>query len=384
MAETRAGENRVALTPDAVRFYGDRRSHLRIQSGAGVAASFEDAEYEDAGVEVHPDLDGLLDGAEIVLKVQPPSATEVAALPAGSFLVSHLGHGGSAEVVDALASKNVTAFAVERIPRTTRAQKMDVLSSQSTIAGYLAVLLGASAMTRFIPMLTTAAGTIRPAKALVLGAGVAGLQAIATARRLGAVVSAFDVRSAVKEQVESLGAKFLEAEMDENAEDEGGYAKALSTEQHERELALIAAQLPETDLVVATAQIPGNPAPVLITAAMTASMRPGSVVVDLAAETGGNCELSEHGKTTVHGGVAVMGPSNLPSRLAFHASSMYARNMAEFVGHVFSSDDGPDYADEITAATRAIPRAEGAARPSGDHDRLGSCDAPNPALESNS
>lgn len=397
LAETRAGERRVALTPDAARWYGDRRAHLRIQSGAGAPASFGDAEYVEAGVEVRPDLDSVLDGAEIVLKVQPPSPAEVAALPPGSFLVGHLGHRGSPEVVDALAAKNVTAFAVERIPRITRAQKMDVLSSQATVAGYLAVLLGAGAMTRFLPMLTTAAGTIRPARALVLGAGVAGLQAIATARRLGAVVSAFDVRPAVKEQVESLGATFLEAEMDEGAEDEGGYAKALTDEEHERELELIAAHLPETDLVVATAQIPGKPAPVLVTAAMAASMRPGSVVVDLASETGGNCETSEHGKTTTHEGVVVMGPSNLPSRLAFHASSMYARNLAEFVGHVFGGD-GPDYADEITSAARATPPAERDPRPgeraappaAGDASRSGggpnarANGAPNPAPEANS
>ncbi len=387
MAETRAGEKRVALTPGAVRFYGDRRALLSIQSGAGAAASFSDAEYREAGVDVRPNLDSLLDGADLVLKVQPPSAAEIAALPPGSFLVSHLGHSGSPEVVEALAAKDVTAFAVERIPRITRAQKMDVLSSQATVAGYLAVLLGAGGMTRFLPMLTTAAGTIRPAKALVLGAGVAGLQAIATARRLGAVVSAFDVRSAVKEQVESLGATFLEAEMDEDAEDEGGYAKALSGEQHERELALIGAQLPETDLVVTTAQIPGRPAPMLITAPMASSMRPGSVIVDLASETGGNCELSQHGETTVHGGVAVMGPANLPSRLAFHASSMYARNLAEFVGHVFPSSGAPDYADEITTATCATPRTEEEVQPDGDDPEAGGPgldEAPHPAAEANS
>lgn len=356
MAETRPGERRVALAPGVARFYGDLRAGLRVQAGAGEAASFADAEYEAAGVEVLPDRGSLLDGAGIVLKVQPPTPEEVEALPRGSFLASHLGAGDTTGLLRALASREIAAFAVERIPRITRAQKMDVLSSQATVAGYLAVLLGAGAMNRFLPMLTTAAGTIRPAQALVLGAGVAGLQAIATARRLGAVVSAFDVRPAVKEQVESLGAKFLEAELDEGAEDEGGYATTLSEEQHERELALIAAHLPNADLVVTTAQVPGKPAPRLITGEMVASMRPGSVVVDLAAETGGNCELTRHGETTTHGGVVVMGPDNLPSRLAFHASSMYARNLAEFVGHLFRDGAPPDFDDEIARATCATPR----------------------------
>ncbi len=355
MAETRPGERRVALTPGAARHYGDLRSGLRIQAGAGEAASFADADYEEAGVEVRPDRASVLEGADVVLKVQPPTPEEVDSLPRGASLVSHLGADDAAGTARALEAREVTAFAVERIPRITRAQKMDVLSSQATVAGYLAALLGAGAMNRFLPMLTTAAGTIRPAHALVLGAGVAGLQAIATARRLGAVVHAFDVRPAVKEQVESLGAKFLEAELDESAEDEGGYATALSEEQHERELALVAERLPDADLVVTTAQIPGKPAPRLITAAMVASMRPGSVVVDLASETGGNCELTRHGETTTHGGVVVMGPANLPSRLAFHASSMYARNLAEFVGHVFRGG-AADFADEITRATCATPR----------------------------
>lgn len=357
MAETQPGERRVALAPGAARWYGDLRSGLRIEAGAGEASSFADADYQADGVEVRPDRASLLADADVVLKVQPPSPEEIESIPRGACLVSHWGPGDPSELARALASRGVTAFAVERIPRITRAQKMDVLSSQATVAGYMAVVLGAGAMLRFLPMLTTAAGTIRPAKALVLGAGVAGLQAIATARRLGAVVSAFDVRPAVKEQVESLGAKFLDAELDQSAEDEGGYAKALSQEQHERELALIAAHLPDADLVVATAQIPGKPAPRLITAAMAASMRPGSVVVDLASETGGNCEATRHGETITHEGVTVMGPANLPSRLAFHASSMYARNLAEFVAHVFPDGAAPDFGDEITRATRATPAA---------------------------
>ncbi|MCY4399504.1 MAG: Re/Si-specific NAD(P)(+) transhydrogenase subunit alpha [Gemmatimonadetes bacterium] len=351
MAESGTGERRVALVPDAVRYYRKRGWDLRVQAGAGLAASFPDGEFQDAGVALAPDRDTLLDGARVVLKVLPPSLEEVAALPRGSVLVCHLDPLGPTETIEALADHGVTSFAVELIPRITRAQKMDVLSSQATVAGYKAVLNGAGAMTRFLPMLTTAAGTVRPAKAMILGAGVAGLQAIATARRLGAVVSAFDIRPAVKEQVQSLGAKFLEAALDEGSEDEGGYAKALSEEQHQRELELIAANIRDQDLIVTTAQIPGRPAPVLITREMVASMRPGSVIVDLASESGGNCELTVAGQSVEQGGVTIMGPSNLPAELPFHASQMYARNVASLVDHLFDDEGEIDYEDEITAAT---------------------------------
>lgn len=351
ITETRSDERRVAFAPDAMRDYGKRGWELSVQAGAGEAASFADDEFRQAGASVKPDRDATLDGADLVLKVQPPTPEEAAALPRGSALVCHLDPSGPTAAVEALAARKVVAFAVELVPRITRAQKMDVLSSQATVVGYKAVLLGANAMTRFLPMLTTAAGTVRPAKAMILGAGVAGLQAIATARRLGAVVSAFDVRPAVKEQVESLGATFLEAELDEGAEDEGGYAKALSDEQHRRELELIAAHAGDVDLVITTAQIPGRRAPVLITKEMVAAMRPGSVVVDLASESGGNCELSQPGETVVHGGVSVLGPVNLPSQLPFHASQMYARNLAAFACHIFDDDGAADPDDEIAAAT---------------------------------
>ena len=351
MAESRPGEHRVGIVPEAARHYLKRGWDLRVQAGAGVAASFPDADYEGAGVTVVPDRQTLLDGARVVLKVQPPSREEVAALAPGTVLVCQLNPLGPTDVIEALADRGVTSFAVELIPRITRAQKMDVLSSQATVAGYKAVLLGANAMTRFLPMLTTAAGTVRPAKALILGAGVAGLQAIATARRLGAVVSAFDIRPAVREQVESLGAKFLEATLDEGSEDEGGYAKALSDEQHQRELELIADNIRDQDLVITTAQIPGRPAPVLITEAMVASMRPGSAIVDLASESGGNCELTVAGQSVDHGGVTVMGPANLPAELPFHASQMYARNLAGFVDDLFDSEGAIDFDEEITAAT---------------------------------
>ncbi len=351
MAESRPGERRVALVPEAARFYARKGLGLRLEAGAGVGASFPDREYEEADVTVVPDRDALLAEAGVVLKVQPPTLEEVAALVPGSVLVCHLDPLGPTEVIEALAARGVTAFAVELIPRITRAQKMDVLSSQATVAGYKAVLSGAGAMTRFLPMLTTAAGTVRPAKAMILGAGVAGLQAIATARRLGAVVSAFDIRPAVREQVQSLGATFLEATLDENAEDEGGYAKELSEEQHEVELELIATHIRDQDLVVTTAQIPGRPAPVLITEEMVGTMRPGSVIVDLASESGGNCELTVAGRSVDHNGVTVMGPSNLPAELPYHASQMYARNLASFVGDLFDDEGSIDYDDEITAAT---------------------------------
>ena len=358
LAESRPGERRVALVPDAVRHYRKRGWELRVEAGAGVAASFPDRDFEEAGATVAAGREALLDGANVVLKVLPPSREEVAALPGGCVLVCHLNPLGPPGTIEALATRGVTAFAVELIPRITRAQKMDVLSSQATVAGYKAVLNGAGAMTRFLPMLTTAAGTVRPARAMILGAGVAGLQAIATARRLGAVVSAFDIRPAVKEQVESLGAKFLEAALDESSEDEGGYAKALSEEQHERELELIATHIRDHDLVVTTAQIPGRAAPVLITDEMVSTMRPGSVIVDLASETGGNCEATVAGEAVERHGVTVMGPANLPAELPFHASRMYARNLAALVDHLFDEEGAIDHEDEITAATRVTHGGE--------------------------
>ena len=358
LAESRPGERRVALVPDAVRHYRKRGWALRVEAGAGVAASFPDRDFVEAGVAVAAGREELLAGATVVLKVLPPSREEVAALPGGCVLVCLLNPLGPPGTIEALAARGVTAFAVELIPRITRAQKMDVLSSQATVAGYKAVLNGAGAMTRFLPMLTTAAGTVRPAKAMILGAGVAGLQAIATARRLGAVVSAFDIRPAVKEQVESLGAKFLEAALDESSEDEGGYAKALSEEQHEQELELIATHVRDHDLVVTTAQIPGRAAPVLITDEMVSAMRPGSVIVDLASETGGNCEATVPGEVVERHGVTVMGPANVPAELPFHASQMYARNLAALVDHLFDEEGAIDHDDEITAATRVTHGGE--------------------------
>lgn len=339
LRETQPGERRVALVPTSVKDLKKAGLDVVIESGAGEASGFSDHEYEEAGAEVAADPASALEGTDVVLKVAPPSDADIAALPRGAILVSLLNPLGDPDRSRKLADAGVTAFALELVPRTTRAQSMDVLSSQATVAGYKAVLLGANRLTKFLPMFMTAAGTIRPGKALVLGAGVAGLQAIATARRLGAKVEAFDVRPAVKEQVESLGATFLETEHDVTAEGSGGYAKELSEEQHERELELIAAHIGDADLVITTAQIPGRPAPLLITEEMLKTMRPGSVVVDLASESGGNCARSKPGEAVVAHGVTVLGPLNLPAELPVHASQMFGKNVTTFLKEMISEGE---------------------------------------------
>ncbi|HXQ29614.1 MAG TPA: Re/Si-specific NAD(P)(+) transhydrogenase subunit alpha [Gemmatimonadales bacterium] len=348
--ETAPNERRVALVPDTVAKLCKAGYEVAIEYGAGDAASFSDAAYRAAGAT-------LVDGngaaaADIVVRVQRPSEAEAERLREGGALVSFLQPARSRELFGVFARRRVTAFAMELVPRITRAQSMDALSSQSTIVGYKAVLLGAEHLGRVLPMLTTAAGTLAPAKAFILGAGVAGLQAIATARRLGAVVSAFDVRPAVKEQVESLGARFVAAEaVSQAAEGAGGYATELAEEQHRRELELIGAHLQEMDLVVTTALIPNRPAPRLITAAMVERMKPGAVIVDVAAEAGGNCELTRPGETTTVGGVTILGPVNLAASVPVHASQMYARNIQTLLNHVVK--DGQlvvDLSDQITAA----------------------------------
>ncbi len=338
LAETRAGERRVALVPDLVRELVEKHGlEVAVEKGAGLKAHYQDADYEEAGARLG-DASSVLSGADVLLRVQPPSLDEVESIPEGTVLVGFLSPFANLDVVGALARRGTTSFAMELVPRTTRAQRMDALSSQANIAGYKAVLLGADALHKLLPMFMTAAGTIRPGKVLVLGAGVAGLQAIATARRLGARVEAFDVRPVVKEQVESLGATFLVAEQAVTAEGEGGYAGELSDEQHRLELELIAAHIPDADLVITTAQIPGRPAPVLITEAMLRTMRPGSVIVDMASESGGNCELARPGETVEAHGVRIMGPLNLPSELAVHASQMYARNVAMLTLEMLDKD----------------------------------------------
>jgi NAD(P) transhydrogenase subunit alpha len=350
--ETAPHERRVAVTPDVAARLAKGGFALLVERGAGDAASFDDDAYRAAGATVVPAAAELFAQSEVVLKVQPPTAAEVRLCRAGGALVALFQPGAERETVSALAAARVTAFSLALLPRITRAQPMDVLSSQATVAGYKAVLLAAATVGRFFPMLVTAAGTLAPARVLVLGAGVAGLQAIATARRLGAVVSAFDVRPAVKEQVESLGAKFLEMQVGEQAETAGGYAKQLSEETHRRELAFLAQQVKDADIVITTAAIPGKRAPILVTADAVRGMKRGSVIVDLAVETGGNCELTEPGKDVLHNGVLVLGPLNLPSTMPYHASQMYAKNAASFLLHV--ARDGKlavDFADEIIRET---------------------------------
>lgn len=345
--ETAAHERRVALVPDVVGRLVKAGHSVVVNAGAGVEAGFPDDAYTAVGA-------GLGDAwsADVVCKVQKPSPVEVGKLRETAALVGLLQAATSAELLRLLAQRRITAFSLELLPRITRAQPMDVLSSQATVAGYKAVLLAAETTPRFFPMLVTAAGTLPPARVLIVGAGVAGLQAIATARRLGAIVSAFDVRTAVKEQVESLGAKFLAMEDRVEAEGAGGYAKELSEDQHRRELEFLARSVKDADVVITTAAIPGKRAPVLVTRSGVEGMRPGSVLVDLAADSGGNCELTQVGVQVVHRGVTILGPMNLPATLPLHASQMYARNVASFLSHVVKEGTLQlDFADEITKAT---------------------------------
>ena len=332
--ERRAGETRVALTPDAVKKLVDQRLAVAVETGAGLAAAFPDAAYAAAGAEVAADLAATLSGADILLKVRAPVAEEIAALKRGAIVVGLLDPFREREAMAALAAAGANAFAMELVPRITRAQVMDALSSQANLAGYRAVIEAAAAYGRAFPMMMTAAGTVAPAKVFVMGAGVAGLQAIATARRLGAVVTATDVRPAVKEQVESLGAKFVAVEDEEfkAAETAAGYAKEMSAEYRAKQAALVADHIKKQDIVITTALIPGRPAPRLVSAGQVASMRPGSVIVDLAVEQGGNVEGAKAGETVEAGGVRILGIANLPGRIAADASSLYARNLAAFLG----------------------------------------------------
>ncbi len=347
--ETAPGERRVALVPETVSKLRDTGFEIRVESGAGLEAGFVDEAYAEAGAEL-ADAGSLLAGAESVVRVSPPSAEEVAAMAPGTVLIGFLEPLTDADGIERLRERGVVAFAMESIPRITRAQAMDALSSQATVAGYKAVLLAADRVPKLFPMLMTAAGTLAPVRALVVGAGVAGLQAIATARRLGAVVSAFDVRPAVKEQVESLGAAFLELGV-RAEETEGGYATELTPEQQAQQQAALVERIPDFDVVITTAAVPGRPAPKLIPATAVERMRPGSVIVDLAAETGGNCEVTVPGEVVEHGSVAVVGTTNLPSLMAFHASQLYSRNVAALLQHL--APDGVlalDFEDEITAS----------------------------------
>jgi NAD(P) transhydrogenase subunit alpha len=344
--ETAAGERRVALVPEVVDRLAKSGIQVVIEAGAGEGAHQPDSAYESAGASIGDGFSG-----DVVAKVAPPSGEEIGRLRRGGVLVGFLQPLSAADTVRALADAEITSFAMEAIPRITRAQSMDALSSQATVTGYLAALIAAEELPRFFPMLTTAAGTVRPAKVLVLGAGVAGLQAIATARRLGAAVQAFDVRSAVKEQIESLGARFLELDMGlEDAEAAGGYARPLTEEEQQRQRELLAEAIGQMDAVISTAAVPGRPAPLLITEQAVRNMSPGSVIVDLAAESGGNCELTEPGETVVREDVTILGPLGLASRMADHASSLYARNVQSLLGLMVKEGElALDFDDEVLA-----------------------------------
>jgi H+-translocating NAD(P) transhydrogenase subunit alpha len=325
------GERRVALTPDEVARLRATGARVQLERGAGTAAGFPDESFALAGAELAPDAAAALASADVVLRVAPPSDEEIALLPPTALVLSYLRPLDQPERIQVLAAHGVSALALELVPRITRAQAMDALSSQANIAGYRAVLVASTLLPRYFPLLMTAAGTVPPAKVLVLGAGVAGLQAIATARRLGAVVSAFDVRPAVREQVESLGARFLEVELPDAGEAGGGYAQELSQETQRLQRDLLAEHVAGSDVVVTTALVPGRPAPQLIAADMVASMRPGSVIVDLAAEAGGNCELTVPGETVVHEHVTIVGDRNPAAAMPYDASRLLARNLTELL-----------------------------------------------------
>jgi NAD(P) transhydrogenase subunit alpha len=348
--ETAPGERRVAVTPETCKKLRAAGGEVRIERGSGTGSFFPDAAYAEAGARLVDDAHSAMAEADIVLCVQPPPAHVLSTLKPGAMVVGILQPQSDSARAQALQERGIVAFPLERLPRTTRAQAMDVLSSQAGMAGYKAVLIAAQLAPRFFPMLTTAAGTIRPSKVLVVGAGVAGLQAVATARRLGAQVEGFDVRPETREQIESLGGRFLDLGV--SAAGEGGYARALNDEERAEQQRRLGEHLRGIDVVVCTAAVPGRPAPKIVTAGMVAGMKPGSVIVDLAAETGGNCELTQPGETIVAHGVAIAGPLNLASEGALHASEMYARNVLNFVGLLLK--DGAlalDWNDELLAKT---------------------------------
>ena len=357
--ERASGERRVALVPDTVAKFVKAGIAVVVERGAGSEASYPDAAYEAAGATI---VDGasLYSGADLVARVGKPTDAELDGLAPGTTIVGLLSPLGDAPSVERYAKRKLTALSMDTIPRTTKAQAMDALSSQANIAGYKAVILAADTLAKYFPMLTTAAGTIKPAQVLVLGAGVAGLQGIATARRLGAVVIGYDVRAAVKEQVQSLGAKFLEIDLGESAEGTGGYAKELSPEAVEKQRAGMVKAIGAADVVITTAAIPGRKAPILVTAQAVAAMAPGSVVIDIAAESGGNCELTKAGETVVSpNGVKIVGPLNLTSTVATHASQLYSRNVQTLLDYIIK--DGVlalDMTDEIVRGTTIVNNGE--------------------------
>jgi NAD(P) transhydrogenase subunit alpha len=349
--ETAPGERRVALTPETCKKLVAAGATIRIERGLGKAAHQPDSAYADAGAELVDTADAVLSNADIVACVQPPSPAAIASIKSGAVLVGMLQPQADAARGDAIQARGIVAFPLERLPRTTRAQAMDILSSQAGMAGYKAVLIAAQLAPKFFPMLTTAAGTIRPSKVLIIGAGVAGLQAVATAKRLGAQVEGFDVRPETREQIESLGGKFLDLGV--SAAGEGGYARQLTDEERALQQQRLADHLRNVDVIVSTAAVPGRPAPKIVSAAMVAGMKPGSVIVDLAAETGGNCELTRPGETIDHDGVTIAGPLNLASSGAMHASDMFSRNVFNFVSLLLDKQGALqfDWNDELLAKT---------------------------------
>ena len=356
LKETMPGERRVALVPESVERLCGQGHEVFVEVGAGEGSFYSDALYEKAGAKVLP-LESVCEEAEVLVKIRPPDERQMAAFREGQTLIALLWILLRPELARALMEKGMTVLSMDQLPRTSAAQVMDVLSSQATVAGYRAVLVAAERLPRFLPMLVAPAGTIRPARVLVLGAGVAGLQAIATARRLGAIVEAFDVRRAVKEQVESLGARFVEVEGAEDLETAGGYAREASEEYQRRQRAKIHERLKETDICITTAQIPGKRAPLLITEEMVKDMPKGSVIVDLAAETGGNCALTKPGETVEVEGVTIIGDLHMPSGVAYHASQMYSRNMEKLFQHAFG-EEGLRLDDELVRALAVIVKGE--------------------------
>ncbi|HXQ76492.1 MAG TPA: Re/Si-specific NAD(P)(+) transhydrogenase subunit alpha [Acidimicrobiales bacterium] len=356
--ETRPGERRVAMIPDVAGRLSGSGVDVAVQAGAGAEAHFTDAAFSEKGATVVATVAELMAGAQIVARVQAPTPEEVAAGPDGVTVVSFLAPAAQLDTVKALVQKGATAFSLDLLPRISRAQSMDALSSQSTVSGYLAALAAAERLPKFFPMFMTAAGTVPPAKVLVLGAGVAGLQTIATARRLGAQVRAYDVRAAAKEEVQSLGAAFVELGL-ESQEGSGGYAREQSEDFLARQRELIGNEVAASDVVITTAAVPGRQAPILVTTAMVDRMAEGSVIVDLAADSGGNCELSEPGRDIIHHGVCVAGLSNPPSAMPTHASFLYSRNVANFLALVIADGElRPDFDDEIVAGCCVVRAGE--------------------------
>jgi NAD(P) transhydrogenase subunit alpha len=352
--ESRPGEDRVAIVPEVAAKLAKTGVTVVVQSGAASGARFSDDDFVQAGATVVPDAVSALAGADFVAHVQPLTLDEVALVPSGVSVISFLQPVASSEVVQALAAKGATVYSLDLLPRISRAQSMDALSSQATVAGYRAGLSAAEHLAKFFPMFMTAAGTVPPAKVLVMGAGVAGLQAIATARRLGAVVRAYDVRAAAKEEVQSLGAKFVELDL-ETQDGAGGYAKEQSAEYLAKQQELLAAEVAASDVVITTAQIPGRKAPVLVTGAMVRGMSTGAVIIDMAADSGGNCELSVAGEDVLVDGVTVVGLTNPPASMPTHASFLYARNIANFLALVVTDGElAPDFEDEIVAGTCVV------------------------------